>query len=71
MQIRSVVVVAALGLTSFANAQQAVQWRVQDGGNGHWYARFDELCTWPEAKARCEACGGYLGSVPPALPETS
>jgi hypothetical protein len=39
MQIRSVVVVAALGLASFAHSQQAVQWRVEDGGNGHWYSR--------------------------------
>jgi hypothetical protein len=37
MQIRSVVVLASLGLASLAHGQQAVQWRIQDGGNGHWY----------------------------------
>ena len=27
----------ALGIAAPALAQQAVQWRVEDGGNGHWY----------------------------------
>ena len=29
--------VVTLFAASTAQAQQAVQWRVQDGGNGHWY----------------------------------
>jgi hypothetical protein len=28
---------AALSVGSLATAQDAVQWRVEDGGNGHWY----------------------------------
>lgn len=28
--------------------------------NGHSYRRYDEGMTWKEAKARCEALGGYL-----------
>jgi hypothetical protein len=28
----------AVALTAGASAQDAVQWRVEDGGNGHWYA---------------------------------
>jgi hypothetical protein len=38
-----VAVVAALAVCQTASAQQAVQWRVQDGGNGHWY--FDDRST--------------------------
>jgi hypothetical protein len=28
---------AALSIGSLATAQEAVQWRAEDGGNGHWY----------------------------------
>ena len=31
--------VITLFAASAAHAQQAVQWKVSDGGNGHWYAR--------------------------------
>ncbi len=39
----SAAIAACLGLAAStpALAQQAVQWRTQDGGNGHWYAAFD------------------------------
>ena len=29
--------IVCLAITSGAHAQQAVQWKVSDGGNGHWY----------------------------------
>ena len=41
----------------------AVQWRVEEGGNGHWYRRLGELRTWPSTKARCEQLGGHLASL--------
>jgi hypothetical protein len=70
MQIRSVVVVVALGLaSSAAMAQQAVQWRIQDGGNGHWYAAVENPVTpgepwgWYEAKSWSTSRGGNLASV--------
>ncbi len=62
MQIRSVVVVAALGLASFAHGQQAVQWRVEDGGNGHWYRRVDAPLSWTAARDACVQRGGYLAT---------
>jgi hypothetical protein len=65
MEIRSVVVVAALGLASFAHGQQAVQWRVEDGGNGHWYrlqaAGFP--LTWQDCRVIAESAGGYLATL--------
>ncbi len=66
MQIRSVVVVAALGLASSALAQQAVQWRVEDGGNGHWYlgSRYlgGQELDWFDAVADAESRGGHLAT---------
>ena len=52
-----------------ANAQQAVQWRVEDGGNGHW----DKLVSlpgqgtnripWSEARMRAENDHGHLATL--------
>ncbi len=66
MQIRSVVVVAALGLTSLAHGQSvAVQWRVEDGGNGHWYRVVTGSVgiTWPSARELSTGLGGYLATL--------
>jgi hypothetical protein len=56
---------AAITLLAFqaAHAQDAVQWRVQDGGNGHWYQmRSPGPITWPSAKIDAERLGGYLAT---------
>jgi hypothetical protein len=37
-RLKEVAVASALALSTAASAQNAVQWRVEDGGNGHWYA---------------------------------
>lgn len=42
---------------------QAVQWRVQDGGNGHWYGFNLTPLWWNEANAWAVAHGGYLASI--------
>jgi len=41
-----------------------VQWRVEDGGNGHWY-RFviGQTISWDDARAAAVVRGGYLASV--------
>ncbi|MEY4821736.1 MAG: hypothetical protein RLY72_1388, partial [Planctomycetota bacterium] len=62
-KLRSMVVGSALAIASVASAQNAVEWRVADGGNGHWYRRLGELHNWPSAKARCEQFGGHLASL--------
>jgi hypothetical protein len=57
--------VVTLLATSAAQAQQAVQWRVEDGGNGHWY----QVCviptgtTWHQASDLAAARGGHLATV--------
>jgi formylglycine-generating enzyme required for sulfatase activity len=41
-----------------------VQWRVEDGGNGHWYALGVESgLAWDQARARAVSLGGELASV--------
>jgi hypothetical protein len=62
MEIRSVVVVTALGLASFAHGQQAVQWRVEDGGNGHWY-RASLVHDWFEASQLASQLGTQLVAI--------
>ena len=41
--------------TLVAHAQDAVQWRVEDGGNGHWYGIVisdsdGDMFCWDEAR---------------------
>jgi hypothetical protein len=52
---------AVLGFGSVAIAQDAVQWRVEDGGNGHWYQfrTFGQNCFLANRDAAVEL-GGHL-----------
>ncbi len=60
--------VVTLFAASAAQAQQAMQWKVSDGGNGHWYQRVGQdgsgpsIC-WRNASDRCRAVGGDLVSI--------
>jgi Dockerin type I domain len=54
---------AAMSLTAMSLAQNAVQWRVEDGGNGHWYARNNASLTWEQAIASAQARGGQLATT--------
>jgi hypothetical protein len=55
--------VVTLFAASTAQAQQAVQWKVSDGGNGHWY-RFDQaILHWQPHRDRAVAQGGHLATV--------
>jgi hypothetical protein len=58
----ALVVGSSLALASGALAQQAVQWRVEDGGNGHWYAVDTTQSGWTAARERALARGGDLAS---------
>ena len=48
-----------------AQAQEAVQWRVQDGGNGHWYQvrRAPSPICWDAASELAATIGGYLATI--------
>lgn len=56
---------AVLACTSTAAfAQDAVQWRVEDGGNGHWYLGVASGTTsWIEAQEAAGLLGGYLATL--------
>ena len=53
-------------ISGSANAQttQAVEWKVSDGGNGHWYqwVKVPSGLTWTEAQNLCLARNGYLAT---------
>jgi hypothetical protein len=55
----------SFAVTESAQAQQpaAVQWRVEDGGNGHWYRKDPTFRTWPAARATAAASGGHLATI--------
>ncbi len=41
-----------------------VQWRAEDGGNGHWYAAIQSVgLTWDEASDVARSRGGYLAGL--------
>jgi hypothetical protein len=58
--------VAALGAAlaiGDASHAQAVQWRVEDGGNGHWYQLIvSGPIPWANARLACESVGGHLAT---------
>ena len=51
---------SSIPFTSTAAAQDAVQWRVEDGGNGHWYQAMIEGLGWLSARNYCDSEGGHL-----------
>jgi formylglycine-generating enzyme required for sulfatase activity len=55
--------VFTLFAASMVQAQDAVQWRVEDGGNGHWYARSLDETTWHAARINCGSVGGHLATI--------
>jgi len=60
-------VVSSIALTaSAATAQNAVQWRVEDGGNGHWYEALvlaSPGLNWVDARVQAQLRGGDLASL--------
>ena len=46
-------------------ADARVEWKVADGGNGHWYqvVPAEDGITWHDANARANSLGGYLATI--------
>ena len=63
MKFQAATVIAGAAMAAGANAQQATQWRVQDGGNGHWYALTGPVVNWSSARARAAGVGGHLATI--------
>jgi hypothetical protein len=71
MKIQTTAAAALLGAAAIAfqtQAGEAVQWRVEDGGNGHWYAGTQlpdgssPANWWDAASLYCGARGGHLAT---------
>ncbi len=64
MKKSQVAAAVALALSSVSFAQQAAQWKVSEGGNGHWYQiiRTQIGISWSEASQRAYGRGGYLAT---------
>jgi hypothetical protein len=57
---------AAMTLSSLAKATEwdPVEWRVADGGNGHWYMQFDcGGCSYGDARTWAEEHGAHLVTI--------
>ena len=63
IQRRVMAAAVTVAVGAAANAQQAVQWRMEDGGNGHWYRRVPESLNWSGARDRAFALGGHLATL--------
>ncbi|MEY4116954.1 MAG: hypothetical protein RLZZ116_282 [Planctomycetota bacterium] len=63
LSLRQIAVVSSLAVSSSVLAQNAVQWRVQDGGNGHWYRIVSSGQTFQHAKTQAESIGGHLATI--------
>ena len=67
----SVVAGAALVAASAGAQSAAVQWKVSEGGNGHWYRVIvSGSITWDEARTESERLGGHLATVTNAEEDT-
>jgi len=56
---------AAILLSSSASnvLAERIQWKVEDGGNGHYYEGFEVAVTWSEANRLAKALGGHLATI--------
>ena len=66
MQMKSMaaVALATSGLITSIAAGDAVEWRVADGGNGHWYRFIPDLTiSWGSAASAASAAGGHLATI--------
>ena len=61
MKMSAAVIGVALS-GSGALAQNAVEWKVREGGNGHWYAITPESGHWFEIRALCESRGAHMAT---------
>jgi hypothetical protein len=59
---KSLGVVSSLAIAAGVSAQDAVQWRVEDGGNGHWYLALNAV-TGDSGLALAASLGGHLATI--------
>ena len=63
-KITNVTAAAAVGMAAtVAGAQSAVQWKVSDGGNGHWYGVDTTVRSWIDANEAAVLLGAHLATI--------
>ena len=64
-RVLGVVASVVVGGAAVAADAPAVEWKVSDGGNGHWYQAVPAATyfTWSAADAEAQAKGGYLVTI--------
>ena len=74
MNVKQAMTVAALAgsICSGVEAQNAVQWTVASGGNGHWYQRVNlpSEITWTSSNAAANALNGHLVTLTSATEQS-
>ena len=65
MKFRWMAAACAVMIAGVASAQDAVQWRVEDGGNGHWYVALPSVAgrDWEGWVVAASALGGHLATI--------
>lgn len=70
--MKSLIPLASLALLAAQSPSQgqcppappgAIQWRIEDGGNGNWYRLYPAVSSWNEANAQAQALGGHLVTI--------
>ena len=63
--------VLAFASSAAYGQSQAVQWRVEDGGNGHWYqwVPYGSFTSWTEVSGEANQKGAHLATVTSAAEE--
>lgn len=49
--------------TSVVYAQEAVLWKIEDGGNGHWYSVVPSEIDWNQCRIESQSLGGDLATI--------
>jgi hypothetical protein len=64
MKLRVAAIAGTVLLGSGASAQSAIEWKISDGGNGHWYQIVSRECrTWEQCRDLAWQRQGYLATV--------
>ncbi len=59
-----IVVLGLVLIISGTSSAKHIQWKTEDGGNGHWYERVQDYgIDWYTAKTFAEEAGGYLATI--------
>ena len=61
----ALIIAAFIAGTAAAQSPQAVEWKMSEGGNGHWYGlrTYPSVLPWAQADLDSQAIGGHLATI--------